>query len=65
MSVLINYKTSNLKKNSGNIVFFVDEKFSILNLKKYISKTEYSYISDLLHNINDKKKKRSTKKYNK
>ena len=56
MSVLINYKTSNLKKNSGNIVFFVDEKFSILNLKKYISKTEYSYISDLL-DINDKKKR--------
>ena len=56
MSVLINYKTSNLKKNSGNIVFFVDEKFRILNLKKYISKTEYSYISDLL-DVNDKKKK--------
>jgi len=56
MSVQINYKTSNLKKNSINIVFFVDEKFRISNLKKYISKTEYSYISDLL-NINDKKKK--------
>ena len=56
MSVLINYKTNNLKKNSGNIVFFVDEKFRILNLKKYISKTEYSYISDLL-DVNDKKKK--------
>ncbi len=56
MSVQINYKTSNLKKNSRNIVFFVDDAFRISNLKKYISKTEYSYISDLL-NINDKKKR--------
>ena len=56
MSVQINYKTSSLKKNSTNIVFFVDEAFRISNLKKYISKNEYLYISDLL-NINDKKKK--------
>ena len=56
MSVQINYKTSDSKKNSINIVFFVDKDFRILNLKKHISKIEYSYISDLL-NIDDKKKK--------
>jgi len=56
MSVQINYKTSDSKKNSINIVFFVDKDFRIINLKKHISKIEYSYISDLLNN-DDKKKK--------
>ena len=30
------------------MVFFVDEKFSILEIKKLISKSEYSYTEDLL-----------------
>ena len=54
MTVKINYTSNPLKKNSENIVLFVDETFDISNLKKYISKSEYSYISDLL-NINDKR----------
>ena len=54
MSVQINYKVSILKKNSEKLVFFVDDKFKISSLKKYFSKTEYSYISDLV-NINNKK----------
>tara|TARA_B100001175_G_scaffold201252_1_gene170880 strand:- start:37 stop:1494 length:1458 start_codon:yes stop_codon:yes gene_type:complete len=56
MSVQINYKNSFLKKNSANIVFFVDENFNIKSLKKYILNTEFSYISDLLK-TNDLKKK--------
>ena len=56
MSVQINYKNSFLKKNSANIVFFVDENFNIKSLKKYISNTEFSYINDLLK-TNDLKKK--------
>ncbi len=48
MAVQINYKTSNLKKVSSNLVLFVDEKFNVSGLKKYISKYEFSYISDLL-----------------
>ncbi len=54
MSVQINYKVSILKKNSEKLVFFVDDKFKISSLRKYFSKTEYSYISDLV-NINNKK----------
>ncbi|MDC0401097.1 leucyl aminopeptidase [Candidatus Pelagibacter sp.] len=50
MAVQINYKTTNLKKNTTNLVLFVDENFNITVLKKYITNTEFSYISDLLKN---------------
>jgi len=56
MSVSINYKTSLNKKNSSNIVLFLDEKLNISNLKKYIPASEYSLISDLLKTTNPKKK---------
>ena len=55
MSIQINYKNSGAKKNLTNLVLFVDENFNINDLKKHISKTEFSYISDLLKN-NDLKK---------
>tara|TARA_B100001027_G_scaffold33652_1_gene20484 strand:+ start:2868 stop:4322 length:1455 start_codon:yes stop_codon:yes gene_type:complete len=54
MSVQINYKSSYLKKNSNNLVLFVDENFNISELRKYISKIDYSFIKDLLK-ICDKK----------
>jgi len=50
MSVQINYKKTSLKKNSSNLVLFVDEKFNISEIKKHISNSELSYISDLLKN---------------
>ena len=56
MSVQITYKNKILKKNTHNLVLFVDEKFSISNLKKHILSTEYSLISDLIK-IKDQKKK--------
>ena len=56
MSIKINYINSPIKKNSSNLVLFVDEKFNISNLKKHISNSEYSYISDLLNNRDNKKK---------
>ena len=56
MTVQINYKRISLKKNSNNLVLFVDEKFNISSLKKIILTSEYSFISDLLK-ISDKKKK--------
>ena len=56
MTVQINFKGNYVNKNSENLVLFVNDAFDISNLKKYISKSEYLYISDLL-NINDKKKK--------
>ena len=55
MTVQINYKNSNLKSNSANLVLFVDEKFNIKGLKRYISQTEFLYISDLLKNADLKK----------
>src|SRR5210317_2281121 len=55
MTVQINYKTSNTKKFSSNLVLFVDEKFSISGLKKFISNSEISYISDLLKTSDLKK----------
>ena len=48
MPVKINYKNNNFNKISSNLVLFTDEKFNIINLKKYISKFEFSYINDLL-----------------
>ncbi len=48
MSVNINFKNSNSKKNSINQVLFTDEKFTLNPLKKYIINSEFSYISDLL-----------------
>ena len=55
MAVQINYKNNGSNKVSSNLVLFVDEKFNISGLKKYISNLEFSYISDLLKN-NDLKK---------
>ena len=55
MTVQINYKSSSSKKISSNLVLFVDEKFNISGLKKHISNSEFSYISDLLKNSDLKK----------
>ena len=56
MSIAINYKNNQIKKNLLNLVLFVDEKFNILTLKKHILRNEYSFISDLLK-VNDLKKR--------
>ena len=55
MSVQINYKSA-YKKNSINSVLFVDEKYSISALKKFISNSEYSFVLDLLKTRDLKKK---------
>src|SRR6056300_942657 len=55
MTIQINYKISNSKKVSSNLVLFVDEKFNISGIKKHISNSEFSYISDLLKNSDLKK----------
>ena len=55
MTIQINYKNNGSKKISSNLVLFVDEKFNITSLKKYISNNEFSYISDLLKNSDFKK----------
>ncbi|NMN66909.1 leucyl aminopeptidase [Candidatus Pelagibacter ubique] len=48
MSIKISYLNNLSNKTSANLVLFTDEKFNITSLKKYISNTEFSYISDLL-----------------
>ena len=55
MTVQIYYKNVGLKKVSANHVLFVDEKFNINGIKKHISNSEFSYISDLLKNSDLKK----------
>ena len=56
MSVQINYKSSSVKKNSSNLVIFSDENYSISNLKKHVSKTEYALVSELIKGKDLKKK---------
>ena len=53
LKIYISNKKANGSK--GNLVLFVDEKFNINHLKKYISNSEYLYINDLLKNSDLKK----------
>ena len=55
MTIQINYKNTDLKKDLTNLVLFVDENFNIRGIKKYISNSEFSYIADLLKNSDLKK----------
>ena len=48
MSIKINYKNISSKKSLNNLVLFTDEKFSLIPLKKYLSKLEFSYVNDIL-----------------
>ncbi len=48
MSIKLNLKNNASNKTSANQVLFVDERFSTNSLKKYISVSEFSYITDLL-----------------
>jgi len=56
MTIQINYKKNNKKNTFTNLVLFVDEKFNILDLKSYISKSDYNFIFDILK-VSDTKKK--------
>ena len=56
MSIKINYSKKKQLTNPRVILsFFADEKFSINGLKKYLSNSEFSYISDLLKTSDLKK----------
>ena len=56
MSVRINYSKKTINKSSSNLVLFTNDKYSIGGIKKNISSTEFSYISDLLKSSDVKKK---------
>ena len=55
MSVKINYNNTSIKKNSSNLVLFTDDRFNLIPLKKYISKSEFSFVNDLLKTSDLKK----------
>jgi len=55
MSIKINYPKKSISKISANLVLFSNDKFNISNLKKYLSKSEFSYINDLLKTSDLKK----------
>jgi leucyl aminopeptidase len=56
MNIKVNFKKQVLSKSNTNLILFADEKFNISGLKKHISSTEYSYISDILKKKDTKKK---------
>ena len=55
MSIKISYLEKKNSKSAGNLVLFADDKFSINGLKKHLSHSEFSYISDLLKTSDLKK----------
>ena len=55
MTIQITYNNIGTEKTTSNQVLFVDEKFNVSNLKKYISNSELFYIRDLLKTSDLKK----------
>tara|TARA_Y100000591_G_scaffold332925_1_gene372366 strand:+ start:1650 stop:3107 length:1458 start_codon:yes stop_codon:yes gene_type:complete len=55
MSIKINYSKTSINKPTTNVVFFTNENFGISSLKNNLSNSEFSYINDLLKNIDTKK----------
>ena len=55
MSIKISYSNKTIAKRPGNSILFVNEKFNISSLKKYVSESEFLYIDDLLKNSDLKK----------
>jgi len=48
MPIKINYLKKFVNKSPTNLILFIDENFNVNLIKKFISTTEFSYISDLL-----------------
>ena len=55
MTIRINYLEKPANKPFENLVLFVDTNFNVSSLKKIISSSDFSYISDLLKNSDLKK----------
>ena len=56
MHINLNYSKKTVAKSNDNLILFCDEKLNIGKLKKNLSKSEYTYINELLKNIDKKKK---------
>ena len=57
MSIKISYKNETSKSKFVNLVFFVNEKYNLLSLKRHFTKSEYEFICDLLKFQNLSKKR--------
>ena len=55
MAIKINYSKKTTDKISSNLVLFVDEKYNLNKLEKFISEKEFDYIYDLLKTSDHKK----------
>ena len=55
MTIDINYKKNNINKISSNLVLFSNDKFDTKGLNKYLSKSEFYYVNDLLKTSDLKK----------
>ena len=55
MPISISYSKKKSKNQDNNLVLFTNEKFSTNYLNKYLSKSEFSYVSDLLKTSDLKK----------
>ena len=56
MNIRINYNKKISLKNPINKVLFIDEKFKILSLKRFLTTGEYNVVSDLMKSRDDKNK---------
>ena len=56
MSVLVNYRNKLANNNPHNLVLFIDSNLGIKTIKNYISRSEFSLISELIKSKNIKKK---------
>ena len=56
MSIVINYKNRFSKKNCPNLLYFVNEEYDFHTLKNNFTKSEYSFLNDLIKS-NDLTKK--------
>ena len=48
MTIITNYKKADFKFKSGNLIFFVNEKYDVSNLKKYFSSYENKFIKEII-----------------
>ena len=56
MSIKISYKTKSSVVKPRNLIFFVNEQYSVSGLKKYFTKSEHNFISDILKSLDLTKK---------
>ena len=55
MHINLKYSKKTVTKSNDNLILFCDEKLNIARLKKNLSNSEYTYINELLKNIDKKK----------